>query len=319
MIFAVAGSPGSFKSVHVLEKYIIPALKKGRHVYTNIEDISAVYIAIYFGMDPIDAESHLHVLGREYDEETGKPLAENPDLVRLFYKDVPNNALIVIDEAQNYYSSRDFKSDYSKEVISYLTRHRHYGHDLIYITQNIDAVDITFRRNTQFTYVFKRGDNVGMSGTAFIFVYDRTDLERKYLARMRYSPDPATFKCYSSYEGQDVKEVRKSYNVILRSRGFWFFIAGLGGLLFMIVSGRFDRIIHPQKELLKKQSSVVAPRSSSSSFVPLGFAPDGISSSYHVQENKLCVKEWISVHGSPKFVLSDGSVVDRTDLGSCSR
>ena len=319
MIFAVAGSPGSFKSVHVLEKHIIPALRKGREVYTNIEDISAVYIAIYFDMDPIEVESHLHILGREYDPDTGLPLAENPDLVRHFYKDVPNNALIVIDEAQNYYSSRDFKSDYSKEVISYLTRHRHYGHDLIYITQNIDAVDITFRRNTQFTYVFKRGDNVGMSGTAFIFVYDRTDLERKYLARMRYTPDPATFKCYSSYEGDDVKENRKSYNVILRSRGFWFFVAGLVGLIFMFATGKFDRIVHPQKHLLQKSksSSSVVVRSSSS--VGLGFAPAMSSGVYQVQPGKLCVKEWISVHGSPKFVLSDGSVVDRTNLGSCSR
>lgn len=312
MIFAVAGSPGSFKSVHVLEKYIIPALRKGRAVYTNIEDISPVYIALYFGLDPIECGALLHILGREYDEETGKPLAENPDLVRHFYKDVPNNALIVIDEAQNYYSSRDFKEAYSKDVISYLTRHRHYGHDIIYITQNIDSVDITFRRNTQFTYVFKRGDNIGMSGTAFIFVYDRTDLERKYLARMRYSPDPAVFKCYSSYEGQDVQENRQHYNVILRSKGFWAFMLGMLMLAYMYFSGRFDRMVHPQKTLsTHKESSV-----SSSSAVKFDYP---VSSVVQLKDgNKLCVKEWISVHGSPKFVLSDGSVVDRTRYGSCA-
>ena len=82
MIFAVAGSPGSFKSVHVLEKHIIPALRKGRDVYTNIEDISAVYIAIYFDMDPIEVESHLHILGREYDPDSRQAASQYPDRTR---------------------------------------------------------------------------------------------------------------------------------------------------------------------------------------------------------------------------------------------
>ena len=101
MIYAFAGSPGSFKSVHVLEKYIIPALKKGRAVYTNIEKISSIYIATYFDMNPIDVDNLLHILGREYNDDG--TFQENPDLIRRFYDNVPNNALIVIDEAQNYF------------------------------------------------------------------------------------------------------------------------------------------------------------------------------------------------------------------------
>lgn len=309
MIYAFAGSPGSFKSVHVLEKYIIPALKKGRPVYTNIERISSIYIATYFDMNPIEVDSLLHILGREYDED-GNVLEENPDKIRRFYDNVPNNALIVIDEAQNYFGSRDFKEQYSKDAISYLTRHRHYGHDIIYITQNIDSVDITFRRNTQMTYVLKRAEAIGAPNLCFIFVYDRTDLERKWLARLKYTPNTACFKCYASYESGEVQEHRKSYNVILRSRGFWFFIFGIAVLLFMWFSGRFEMLYKPAGSLAKQSVEV---SSSSVSVVP-------VSSSLVVKsEGKLCVKEWISVHGSPKFVLSDGSVVDRTSYGSCPR
>lgn len=309
MIYAVAGSPGSFKSVHVLEKYIIPALKKGRPVYTNIERISSIYIATYFEMNPIEVDSLLHILGREYDED-GNVLEENPDKIRRFYDNVPNNALIVIDEAQNYFGSRDFKEQYSKDAISYLTRHRHYGHDIIYITQNIDSVDITFRRNTQMTYVLKRAEAIGAPNLCFIFVYDRTDLERKWLARLKYMPNKACFKCYASYEGGDVEEHRKSYNVILRSRGFWFFIFGIAMLLFMWFSGRFEMLYKPARSVAKPSVEV---SSSSVSVVPVS------SSLVLKSEGKLCVKEWISVHGSPKFVLSDGSVVDRTSYGSCPR
>lgn len=308
MIYAVCGSPGSYKSVHVLEKYIIPALKKGRPVYTNIENISAIHIATYFDMSPIECDSNLHILGRVYDDD-GK-YHEDTSMIRHFYENVPNNALIVIDEAQNYFSSRDFKEQYSKDVISYLTRHRHFGHDVIYITQNIDSVDITFRRNTQMTFMLKRAEHVGMKKLCFIYVYDRFDLERKHLARLTYTPNPSCFACYSSYEASDVEEHRKTYNVILRNKGFWAFIVGLLILLFMFLSGKFDKLIHPGK-------SVAKPRSSASSVV---MSSASVSEHYEMKnDGSLCVKEWIYVHGSPRFVLSDGSVVDRTQYSSCSR
>ena len=191
-----------------------------------------------------------------------------------------------------------------------MTRHRHYGHDIIYITQNIDSVDITFRRNTQLTYVLKRAEAIGAPNLCFIFVYDRTDLERKWLARLKYTPDKACFKCYASYEGGDVEEHRKSYNVILRSRGFWFFIMGIALLLGMYFSGRFDKLLKPSQSVAKPVKAL-----SSSSVSP--YVRMSSSSSY--QLNQPCVKEWISVHGSPKFVLNDGTVVDRTVYGSCPK
>ncbi len=311
MIYAVCGSPGSYKSVHVLEKYIIPALKKGREVYTNIENISAIHIATFFDISPIECDNNLHVLGRVYDEDGS--YHEDSSLIRRFYDNVPNNALIVIDEAQNYFSSRDFKEQYSKDVISYLTRHRHYGHDVIYITQNIDSVDITFRRNTQMTYVLKRAEHIGAAKLCFIFVYDRFDLERKPLARLTYTPNPSCFNCYSSYEGSDVEEHRKHYNVILRSKGFWAFLIGVGVLLFMFLSGRFDKLIHPEKGVKLKSAPTAVTSSVSVS------PASSVSSVDDFNDDRLCVKEWIYVHGSPRFVLSDGSVVEHTRYASCPK
>ena len=209
------------------------------------------------------------------------------------------------------FSSRDFKEQYSKDAIAYLTRHRHYGHDVIYITQNIDSVDITFRRNTQMTYVLKRAEHIGAKNLCFVYVYDRTDLDRKWLARLTYTPDKACFRCYASYEGSDVEEHRKTYNVILRNKGFWAFLIGMGVLLFMFLSGKFDKLLHPS-------SSVAKPRAvSSSSVVPMSSV---VSDRYELKnDDGICVKEWIYVHGTPKFVLSDGSVVDRTKYGSCTK
>lgn len=297
MIYAVAGSPGSFKSVHVLEKYIIPALKNGRQVYTNIEGISPIYIATYFDINPIDCDNCLHVLGRVYDDDGS--YHEDEDLIKNFFDNVPNNALIVIDEAQNYFGSRDFKTEASARLIPYLTRHRHYGHDVIYITQNIDAVDITFRRNTQITYLLKRAEHVGLKNLCFIYVFDRTNLEKRHLARLNYTPKSEVFKCYSSYEGEGVEEKRKTYNVIFRSKGFWVCMISIVVLLFMFLSGRFDKIIHPNK-ISKKNAPAASV--SSSSFVP----PQPLQ---HEELFDDCYKSTYVVHGVKKYVLTSGTVV----------
>lgn len=306
MIYAFAGSPGSFKSVHVLEKYVIPALKNGRQVYTNIENISSIYIATYFDLNPIDVDNCLHVLGREYNEDG--TYQENPDLIRKFYENVPNNALIVIDEAQNYFGSRDFKSDYSAAVIPYMTRHRHYGHDIIYITQNIDSVDITFRRNTQITYLLKRAEHVGMKNLCFVYVFDRANLDKRYLARLTYTPNPSVFKCYSSYEGDDVVESRKAYNVILRSKGFWVFLIGVLILVFMIVSGKFDPLFGKKKTPVQQKLEV-----SSSSVQPV----QNTQKELGIYDEK-CVKSSYIIHGLTKNILNDGSVVVGGDFKPCT-
>ena len=56
MIYAICGTPGSFKSCYAVQNFILPALKKGRKVYTNIEGLSPSHIATYYDMDPIEVE-----------------------------------------------------------------------------------------------------------------------------------------------------------------------------------------------------------------------------------------------------------------------
>ena len=146
-----------------------------------------------------------------------------------------------------------------------------------------------------------------LKNLCFIYVYDRTDLERKWLARLTYTPNTACFKCYSSYEGTDVEEHRKSYNVILRSRGFWFFLLGIGILVFMLLSGKFDKLLHPGQSVAKpSKSSVVV---SSSSVVS--------NDEVVIEKNVVCVKEFGFVHGKPRFFLNDGSYTDRGGIPSC--
>lgn len=240
MIFAVCGTPGSFKSCYAVEKFLIPALRSGREVYTNIDDLSPAHISVYFDIDPLSVEHRLHILGRVYDDDG--TWREDPDLIRYFYRELPLNSLVIIDEAQNYYSSRDFKEKYSADLIQWLTKSRHLGCDVVWITQNLEAVDITFRRNTHLTYAMRRAENLGLKNSSFIYIYDRADTERRHLSRKMYRPDPATFRCYASYQTGDVVEKRTSYNVFLRSPFMWLFFIVIGFAVYSVVSGNVSRI-----------------------------------------------------------------------------
>ena len=106
MIYAVCGTPGSFKSCYCVEKFILPALREGKKVFTNIEGLDPRYIATLFDLDPVQVEE-FERSGRVYDDDG--TFHEDKDKIRRFYDDLPVNSLVVIDEAQNYFSSRDFK------------------------------------------------------------------------------------------------------------------------------------------------------------------------------------------------------------------
>lgn len=240
MIIAICGTPGSFKTCYAVEKFVVPALKEGRKVYTNIEDLSPEHLSVMFDIDPLAVEHNLNVLGRVYDDDG--TFHEDSELIRYFYRDLPLNSLVVIDEAQNYFGSRDFKEKFSADLITWLTKSRHVGCDVVWLTQNVESVDITFRRNTHITYALRRAENLGLKNASFNYIYDRADLDRRHLARKLYRPDPATFKCYASYQAQNVEEKRSSYNILLRSPFVWLMIVVFVWFGYTMLSGNFARI-----------------------------------------------------------------------------
>ena len=296
MIYAICGTPGSFKSCYAVENFVLPALRKNRKVYTNIEGLSTTHIATYYDMDPISVDENLKVLGRVYDPDG--TWHEDRDKIRKFYEDLPINALVIIDEAQNYFSSRDFKEAFSSDLIPWLTKHRHLGNDVVWITQNIESVDITFRRNTHLTYALRRAENLGLKNAAFNYIFDRADLDRRHLARKMYRPDPTIFKLYSSYQEKEVKENRKSYNVLLRSPFVWLAIIVFAYAGYVILSGSFSRkVFHinakaktEQVERVDEVKKVEARQE----------VPQNV-------QNQKCISRMATVHGEKIYYLSDDS------------
>lgn len=119
----ITGATGDGKS-HLAMKMLIEQVAKGRPCYTNIEG------CILEGVDPIPMNDRGELdwqLTHRGDEERGLP-----------------GAFVVYDETQKLrdnqkvryfaYVSRQKLSD--RDVISELDYHRHYGYDIVFLTQN---------------------------------------------------------------------------------------------------------------------------------------------------------------------------------------
>ena len=80
---------------------------------------------------------------------------------------------------RTYFGCRDFKSDYSRDLIPWLSKCRHENYDVIWITPNFDNVDITFRRTSHLFYKIVRLEHLGMKKTSRIYMWPTMDTTLK--------------------------------------------------------------------------------------------------------------------------------------------
>lgn len=134
MIYLYTGTPGSGKSLHVI-KDIVNKLKSGGNVISNF---------------PIDVDRIKFKKGK-LGEFIYKP---NQDLTVDFLMDYAKNkhikgkeaqTLIIVDEAQGKFNSRDFRDKDRKEFNYFFTIHRHLGYNVILITQADRLLDRQIR------------------------------------------------------------------------------------------------------------------------------------------------------------------------------
>jgi hypothetical protein len=150
-LYIVEGKPGSGKSYHVvtmilqvLQDWIEYSRRENkpleRLLYTNLKlDFSCVneYLIKRVGGE-VDVSPYI----REIDDDVKKTFLHAGGHCPLAL--LPQNALIVIDEVQNLFGA-EIGSGKSRDPFfvsfrNYISEHRHYGHELIFITQDIGNI-----------------------------------------------------------------------------------------------------------------------------------------------------------------------------------
>lgn len=145
------GLPGAGKSYEACVYHILPALKEGRQVITNIRGINYEKFAQL--LDEPEEYVRLLLIYVEPAEQDGQ--AEDIETVKnAFANSTPDNAMIVWDEIQDYFPSGNYKLPINQQ--KFWTEHRHRGLDIVIMGQDRDDVHKIIRSRIEaITYFLK--------------------------------------------------------------------------------------------------------------------------------------------------------------------
>jgi len=205
MIMCYEGLPGAGKTYDAMRK-LLDNLSKGRRILTNID-----------GPQKEDKREIIRHFLDFTDSKIKALLIHLPDdQVQQFWDHVEPGDLIIIDEAQNFFNSRDWQSKANRIFGKWATEHRHMGVDLVLITQNVERIESSVRSLVEFTYRYKK---LNMFGNL---------IKKKYIRFCYYGPtldqvgqktctyDPKIFQCYKSYfkDGTNEIGIEKPANIL---------------------------------------------------------------------------------------------------------
>jgi zona occludens toxin len=164
MIIFHEGLPRSGKSYEAVVKHIIPAIENGRSVYSNINGLyeGAEKIASLINQTVEYVQSYIHQL--------------TDDEVYILQDVVPKDAMVALDEIQNYYPAG--RAKLPKETIKYISEHAQHGHDIILMGQSFQDIAPIWRRRTQRKIVFQKRTGIGKPDSYVWKAYEASTPEK---------------------------------------------------------------------------------------------------------------------------------------------
>lgn len=217
MIWFYYGVPRTGKSLFGgLVDGIIPALTKGRHVYTNIPGLSPSGLSLFCKRPPLEIQHLLH------------PVANLGDVFQCFdfqadqIKPEFVNSIFILDE---FRSMVGLTKTTEVQFTKILNKAAKSAVDFHLIAQLPSYFDEETRKLGEGCTVFERGDRMGKKNSTIEFMFDaHQGTPFKYgkkwdTEHWRYrTRDPKYFSCYSSYVDAAFMEANGENH---RPLGFW--------------------------------------------------------------------------------------------------
>ena len=217
MIELYEGVPGSGKSYHAVCEKFLPWVKQGRRLYIAVDGIYLDRLSLFTGID-------LPVL-----EQQITLWKDSVEVLQAFPHVEPGSA-VIIDEAQTVFRSMQ---KVEPGLLRWLETHRHYGVDILLMSQDFRQMSQGVTRLIEATVKFRKLAFVGLS--------------KKYQGKVRGNPEdnevirafvgtysPAIYAYYSSYASAAIREEKRSHTVFKSARVAIGIAAGLFaiGLMF---------------------------------------------------------------------------------------
>lgn len=155
MITLYSGTPGSGKSLHIAQR-IYYSLRRGRPVICNFDinlekvrkkkskDLPFVYMDnLKMSPENLVKVSNFWFEGRRIKED---------------------EILIVIDECQIIFNSREWHKQGRSDWLSFFTQHRKYGFEIVLIAQFDGMIDRQIRSLIEYEFIHRKVSNFGIVG-----------------------------------------------------------------------------------------------------------------------------------------------------------
>ncbi|ENM5832692.1 assembly protein [Vibrio metoecus] len=159
MIYAIVGRPRSGKSYESVVYHIIPAVKSGRKVITNIPLNMDMFVKV-FGDSVRDLIRIVDAKFNEYGS-MNRPFSKVDDYLDDWRDDKNRAPLYVIDEAHMVIPTRLGDS----KILEFYSMHGHYGIDIIILTQNLRKIHADIRAMIEMTYYCAKNTAFGSKKT----------------------------------------------------------------------------------------------------------------------------------------------------------
>lgn len=278
------GSPGSFKSFSLVQRFAIPALKAGRVVVCNIRGFDSIERIIEQFPD-IDFPDTSRLI---YLETTTR---ESRMIMAGWFHWVPIGAMIIIDEGQEIYPDRrDFKLESLDQfvcpegfeveetaeprpvdVFTAYDKQRHYNWDIFISTTNVAKIKSEIRQVTEWAYRHRSlaGLFPWLKNTWMEHQHDPENNGKSESHRIgspiKYKADLRIFNCYKSTATGGVTESQAGQS-ILKNPTFLlalsFFIPAFCLFLYFIYTHIFEAsFIEPVKSASPVSSPFSVPTS----------------------------------------------------------
>jgi zona occludens toxin len=189
VLFAHEGLPRSGKSYEAVVKHVLPAIKAGRSVVAAVDGLDAVRVAQIVGVPLDEVNARLVVLSSE----------QVPEFWRL----VPENSLVVLDEVQNYWGG---SAKLHPELVKWIAEHGHHGVDVLLLGQDMRDVHPLWRRRIQRKTLFVKLSALGAENRYTATVYESVGTDKyRQVSQEICTYDKRYFGVYKSHVASSVQ------------------------------------------------------------------------------------------------------------------
>ncbi len=260
-ITSYTGWPGSGKTYEVVKNVLLPAFCDGRRIVTNIDGVKPDKFERYVLENyPESCIGEIVVCDREdITSPSFYPVRQDDE-----YSFVRPGDLVIIDEAQNFYSS---KLNENSKI--FFREHRHFcdakgrGCDLVLIHQSIGDIQKFLRDVVEASYRMVQNKNFGSKRSYRVFVY--SGAQKMRINKLNRIYEKWVFDLYKSFSvtGGYQADVDKRQNIF--NRRFFIMLVLLIFFLFFSFKALFSVFSVDKYQKSDKHAGITSLNSSSTS------------------------------------------------------